>query len=161
GTGTDGSPSADLGTWHAFRRYYRGVDDPRLWVFFEPDLLPGYAWVFPLGGGRANVGFGVLRDRGLRGRQLADLARDLDRRPSTMRVLGVASAPDGPGRAWPIPAAWSVDSLDGPERVLFAGDAARVVDPMTGEGIAQALLTGRLAARAIAYGGHPANVAAQ
>ena len=45
--------------------------------------------------------------------------------------------------------------------MLFAGDAAGVVDPMTGEGIAQALETGTLAARAVAYGGHPANVAAQ
>ena len=54
----------DLGTWHAFRQYFRGVDDPRLWVLFERDLLPGYAWVFPLPGGRANVGFGVLRDAG-------------------------------------------------------------------------------------------------
>jgi flavin-dependent dehydrogenase len=34
--------------------------------------------------------------------------------------------------------------------VLFAGDAAGVVDPMTGEGIAQALETGALAARAVA-----------
>ena len=46
-------------------------------------------------------------------------------------------------------------------RTLFAGDAAGVVDPMTGEGIAQALETGTLAARAIAYGGHPSNVAGQ
>jgi flavin-dependent dehydrogenase len=37
--------------------------------------------------------------------------------------------------------------------VLFVGDAARVVDPMTGEGIAQALETGMLAARAVARGG--------
>ena len=36
----------------------------RLWVWFEPDLLPGYAWSFPLPGGRANVGFGVRRDGG-------------------------------------------------------------------------------------------------
>ena len=53
--GPGGSPS-ELGTWHAFRQYFRGVDDRRLWVLFDPDLLPGYAWVFPLGGGRANVG---------------------------------------------------------------------------------------------------------
>ena len=38
----------ELGTWHAFRQYFRGVDDQRLCVLFEPDLLPGYAWVFPL-----------------------------------------------------------------------------------------------------------------
>ena len=35
-------------TWHAFRQYFTGVDDRRLWVLFEEDLLPGYAWVFPL-----------------------------------------------------------------------------------------------------------------
>ena len=51
-----------LGEWHAFRQYGRGVTGPardRLYVWFEPDLLPGYAWSFPLPGGRVNVGFGV------------------------------------------------------------------------------------------------------
>jgi flavin-dependent dehydrogenase len=38
-------------------------------------------------------------------------------------------------------------------RVLFAGDAAGACDPMTGEGIAQALETGGAAARAIAQNG--------
>src|SRR6185369_905067 len=38
----------DLGEWHAVRQYFAGVDDDRLWVFFEQDLLPGYAWIFPL-----------------------------------------------------------------------------------------------------------------
>src|SRR5581483_6484027 len=53
-----------LGEWHAFRQYFTGVADRRLWVVFEPDLLPGYAWVFPVGGGRANVGFGLPRRPG-------------------------------------------------------------------------------------------------
>jgi flavin-dependent dehydrogenase len=35
-------------------------------------------------------------------------------------------------------------------RVRFVGDSAGVVDPMTGEGIAQAIETGMLAAQAIA-----------
>ena len=34
----------------------------RLYVWFEPDFLPGYAWSFPLPDGRVNLGFGVLRD---------------------------------------------------------------------------------------------------
>jgi flavin-dependent dehydrogenase len=42
--------------------------------------------------------------------------------------------------------------------VLFAGDAASVVDPLTGEGIAQALETGELAADAITRGGSRADV---
>ena len=37
-----------------------------LWVWFEPDLLPGYAWSFPLPGGRANVGYGIPRVRARR-----------------------------------------------------------------------------------------------
>ena len=48
-----------LGEWHAFRQYFTDVG-PRasqdLFVWFEPDLLPGYAWSFPLPDGRANVG---------------------------------------------------------------------------------------------------------
>jgi flavin-dependent dehydrogenase len=43
--------------------------------------------------------------------------------------------------------------------VLFAGDAIGAVDPMTGEGIAQALETGALAARAVAAGGTPEAIA--
>jgi geranylgeranyl reductase family protein len=151
----------DLGTWHAFRQYFHGVDDPRLWVLFEEDLLPGYAWVFPVGDGGANVGLGVLRDSATSGKQLAQLWRAVIARPSMQRVLGPRAEAKGAHRAWPIPASWSEDALGGPARVLFAGDAAGVVDPMTGEGIAQALETGTLAARAVAYGGHPANVAAQ
>ena len=53
------------GEWHAFRQYARNVTGPaaeRLIVWFEPDLLPGYAWSFPLPGKRANIGFGVLRE---------------------------------------------------------------------------------------------------
>ena len=42
-----------LGEWHAFRQYARNVTGPaaeRLIVWFEPDLLPGYMWSFPLPG---------------------------------------------------------------------------------------------------------------
>src|SRR5436853_424977 len=63
-------PSCDagyLGEWHAFRQYFRNVSDEaasQLWVWFDEDLLPGYAWSFPLPGHRANVGFGILREAG-------------------------------------------------------------------------------------------------
>ncbi|MDQ4132271.1 MAG: FAD-dependent oxidoreductase, partial [Actinomycetota bacterium] len=59
--------SGYLGDWHAFRQYFSGVGTAAaegLWVWFEPDLLPGYAWSFPLPGGRANVGFGIQRRPG-------------------------------------------------------------------------------------------------
>jgi geranylgeranyl reductase family protein len=139
-------------SWHAFRQYFTGVDDRRLWVLFEEDMLPGYAWVFPIGGGRANVGFGVLQtsaDAAASGKALAAQWRGLADRPSLRRALGPRAAPEGTVRAWPIPAAYDRGRLAA-GRVLFVGDAAQVVDPMTGEGIAQALESGALAARAVA-----------
>jgi flavin-dependent dehydrogenase len=74
-------------------------------------------------------------------------------------VLGDAK-PEGPVRAWPIPTNYTPATLVH-GRTLFAGDAAAVVDPMTGEGIAQALETGMLAAHAIAAGGTADSVAAR
>ncbi|MGZ8763451.1 MAG: geranylgeranyl reductase family protein [Acidimicrobiia bacterium] len=142
-----------LGEWSAFRQYFRGVDDPKLWVLFEEDLLPGYAWVFPLPGGRANVGFGVLRGPGVDGKSIKATWRDLLTRDSLRSVLGPNAEPEATHRAWPIPTAYDPDRLvDG--RVLFTGDAASVVDPLTGEGIAQAIETGVLAAEAVTRGGN-------
>ncbi len=167
-----GGPHAELGTWHAFRQYFHGVDDPRLWVIFDADLLPGYAWVFPVGDGRANVGFGVLRDRDRdrgpdrngtgngNGKRLAAQWRRVLERGAVRDALGPAAEPEGAHRAWPIPASFHPARL-APGRVLFAGDAANVVDPMTGEGIAQAILTGELAARAVSRDATPHAVAAR
>jgi menaquinone-9 beta-reductase len=150
----------DLGRWHAFRQYYRNVDDRRLWVLFERDLLPGYAWVFPLPGRRANVGFGLERRRGIDGHKIRAAWRDLLARPALRGALGDGAEPEAPHRAWPIPA-WDgrLPLTDG--RVLYVGDAAAVVDPMSGEGIAQAIDTGILAADAHAAGGEPEAVAAR
>ena len=148
-----------LGEWHAFRQYFAGVADRRLWVLFERDLLPGYAWIFPVAGGRANVGFGVPRRPGVSVRPMAAQWRDLLERPSVRALLGAAE-PVGHHRAWPIPADLGRAPLSA-GRVLFTGDAAGATDPMTGEGIAQALVTGILAAEAVAAGGRddPATVA--
>jgi flavin-dependent dehydrogenase len=81
-------------------------------------------------------------------------------RPVLRDVLGPRARATEPVRAWPIPTRYDPARL-GNGRVLFVGDAAGVVDPMTGEGIAQALETGLLAAEAIAAGGHPDAVAAR
>jgi flavin-dependent dehydrogenase len=150
------APQAYLGEWHAFRQYFTGVGDQRMWVIFERDLLPGYAWVFPLGDGRANVGFGIPRRPGVSVRPMAAVWRDLPQRPALRTVLGDAEA-EGTHRAWPIPADLARAPLSA-GRVLFSGDAAGATDPMTGEGIAQALVTGALAAEAVAAGGDPAAV---
>src|SRR5262249_22244203 len=148
-------PEGYLGEWHAFRQYAGGVDGPAcrdLFVWFDADLLPGYAWSFPLPGGRANIGFGVLRDGRRRIQDMKDLWAGLLDRPHLRAALGPAAVLEGRHAAWPIPARVDTAAL-ARERVLFTGDAAMATDVMTGEGIGQALLTGRLAAEAIVAGG--------
>ena len=144
-----------LGEWHAFRQYVSDVTGPaadRLYVWFEADLLPGYAWSFPLPGNRANIGFGVLRERSRRVGEMKDLWIDLLRRPHIVAALGPGFELEDRHTAWPIPA--RVDDVTlSHGRTMFVGDAAAATDVMTGEGIGQALLTGRLAAEAILAAG--------
>ena len=141
-----------MGEWHAFRQYVSGVTGDaadRLWVWFEPDLLPGYAWSFPLPGWRANVGFGVLRDGSRRVGDMKHEWADLLARPHVRAALGADAQLEDRHLAWPIPA--RIDrAVLGRGRALFVGDAAAACDPLTGEGIGQALLTGMAAARALA-----------
>lgn len=149
------TPVGYRGDWHAFRQYVRadGVRSRKMWVWFEEDLLPGYAWSFPLEGGRVNVGFGVVRKEGIDGRHLASIWDGLLQRPHLREVLGDVKS-EGSHKAWPIPARLPKALLrHGP--VMFVGDAATATDPMTGEGIGQALESGRLAAQAIAEEDQP------
>jgi menaquinone-9 beta-reductase len=140
------------GEWHAFRQYFTGVGhraQRELFVWFEPDLLPGYAWSFPVANGLANVGFGI--QRGGKVRRVQDMAaiwRGLVDRPHIRAALGTDAVAEGRPQAWPIPARIDDVVLTG-RRTLFAGDAATATDPLTGEGIGQALVTGLLAAEAI------------
>ena len=154
------TPPDYLGEWHAFRQYasnVTGAAAARLIVWFDEDLLPGYAWSFPLPGGRANFGFGVLRDGERKGRDMKQLWSDLLARPHIREALGPDVVMEGRPTAWPIPA--RIDTaVTGSGRVLFVGDAAMATDTLTGEGIGQALLTGVEAARAVITGGDPVDV---
>lgn len=150
-----------LGEWHAFRQYYSRVTGPassRIFVWFEPDLLPGYAWSFPLPGNRANFGFGILREKKKSVQHMKALWNDLPLREHISRELGPNATPEGRHTAWPIPARVNRATRHR-GRVLFTGDAVCATDLLTGEGIGQALLTGILAADAIASSRTPTLVA--
>jgi geranylgeranyl reductase family protein len=150
------------GEWHAYRQYFSNTSGPRsqhLVVWFEPDLLPGYAWSFPLPGQRVNVGFGIVRGGAHRVGDMGRLWTDLLARNHVRDVLGPGATAEDSPKAWPIPARLQgLPTHHG--RVLFAGDAIGATDPMTGEGIAQALRSGQIAARAlIAAGPHRPDIA--
>jgi geranylgeranyl reductase family protein len=139
------------GDWHAFRQYFTDVSPEAaraLHVFFEEDLLPGYAWSFPVGDRGANVGYGILRGGPTAVGDMGHRWSELLQRDRLRSLLGEHARPAAPHRAWPIPARFGRLPLQA-GRALFVGDAAAATDPLTGEGIGQALLTGRLAAEAI------------
>ena len=118
-------------------------------ICFEPDFLPGYFWAFPMGDGAVNIGFGITRGGAHSTQDMKALWPDLLARPHIRDLLGPDAVAEGPHRAWPIPA--RIDEVTASSgRTLFVGDAVAACDPMSGEGIGQALLTGRFAADVIA-----------
>ena len=147
-----------LGEWHAFRQYIgnvHGSANEKLHIWFDKDLLPGYAWSFPLPDNRVNFGFGILRTSDRSTKYMNDLWRDLLTRPHITAVLGEHFVPEDRHTAWPIPARIH-DAVRSSGRVLFIGDAVCATDTLTGEGIGQALETGIAAGEAI----HECNTAA-
>lgn len=122
----------------------------RIEIRFAGVPLPGYGWIFPVSSSTLNAGVGFY----VRGRDPAPSARDVCRR--FLGTLECAAAGGGRGageraggpaaiRSYPL----RVDFPSSPvhrDGVLFAGEAAGLVNPLTGEGIDYALESGRLAA---------------
>ncbi len=103
----------------------------------------GYAWVFPKAG-HLSVGC-MSTDR----RPNPPLRSSLDRYLEFLALEPIAERAD---RGWVIPVRPRARSLarDG---VLLTGDAAGLADPIACEGISNAVLSGRLAAEAVARPG--------
>ena len=149
-----------LGEWHAFRQYIGNVNgsaNTKLHIWFDDDLLPGYAWSFPLPGNRVNFGFGILRTSDRSTKFMNDTWRNLLTRPHIVEALGAEFVPEDRHTAWPIPARINT-AVRSCGRVLFIGDAVCATDTLTGEGIGQALETGIAAADAIITGSDPSDV---
>ncbi|MCW2741725.1 MAG: geranylgeranyl reductase [Blastococcus sp.] len=111
------------------------------------DSMPGYGWVFGMGDGTANVGFGLLDTRrGTGADHRAVLKQWLDTFPADDH-LGEEDALT-PLRGAGLPMALH----RGPaytRGLLLAGDAAGTVNPFNGEGISYAMETGRMAAETV------------
>ena len=113
------------------------------------EILSGYGWIFPLGGGQVNIGVGTLATA----KRPADVAlRPLmafytDERREEFGLHGDARMPTSAL----LPMGGAVSQVAGPNWALI-GDAAACVNPLNGEGIDYGLETGRLVAAMIACG---------
>ncbi len=117
-------------------------DPDAVYLQFGDRIAPGgYAWLFPKGVGIANVGLGIvaLRADGRNAREYLDawIAR---------RYPGSATVGSTVGGVIVNP---TIKQTYG-DGVLIAGDAAHMVNPLSGAGIVNAMKGGRLAGRAAA-----------
>jgi geranylgeranyl reductase family protein len=141
----------DSSRWFvATRGYYRGLEVAAntVEVHFTRETLPGFLWMFPTGEGLTNVGLGVvhrdLKRRRLRLRDVHEAVLALPHfRPRFARAQRV-----GEVHGWNLPTPDFSRVLCGDGFVLV-GDAAGLVDPFSGEGIGNALVSAGLAAEVI------------
>jgi menaquinone-9 beta-reductase len=147
--GVSASPRRHLG--YALRAYYNGVEglnrDLEIY-YFDRDLLPGYGWVFPTGPSTANVGIGLYSGELERSaRKLRDILDDFIASEPNVKDRFRSASQCGRAVGWPLP----VSTVHRPtvfDGAMLCGDAASLIDPLTGEGIWTALVSGRSAAKA-------------
>ena len=119
------------------------IDEHSTVFYLGNEIAPeGYLWIFPKGKRTANVGIGISGKKSGAGHRAKDY---LDR-------FVKKNFPDGKTIEY-IPGGVSVcrplECTVG-DGLIITGDAARVVDPLTGGGIYNAMFTGRLAAEVAA-----------
>lgn len=136
----------------ATRAYFeglRGLGQP-MQIRFDGVPMPGYGWVFPLSDSSANVGAGYFTTGwAWRRPDTSRAAFDAFVQHPPVRALLEGARPAGPIRGYPIRVDFTTAPTFG-ERVLLLGEAAGLVNPMTGEGIDYALESGKLAAEHLA-----------
>jgi geranylgeranyl reductase family protein len=132
---------------HAARGYFEGVEGltRRVTLFFDGIDLPGYGWVFPTSPSSANIGCGVFSRDGMP--QMQRLKELLASHPMLKRQLAHANLM-APLRAYPLRTDFHADHA-GRDVRLCIGEAAGLVNPVTGEGIDYAFESARFASDAV------------
>ena len=149
GAGVRRLPRRPLGI--AARRYYRIERHPGPWLeswldLWEGDsLLPGYGWLFPLSDGRINLGGGLLNT--FKGFKDVSAQRLFKAFVAMMPPEWGVSEETADGRllSGPLPMGGNRQPAAVPGMLLI-GDAAGMVNPFNGEGIAYAMESGEVAA---------------
>lgn len=130
----------------ALRQYFEGVAglSDQIELHFIDEVRPGYFWIFPLEGRRANVGLGMdhraIKARGIDLKEVLAAAVTSQTFGARFRDARPLEAPVG----WNLPVGSRRRPAHG-NGFLLLGDAAGLIDPFTGEGIGNALYSARFA----------------
>ncbi len=135
------------------RAYYKNVsgmhDQNFIELHFLKELQPGYLWIFPLPNGAANVGVGMLsKSISAKKANLKQLMLDAIATHPNIKDRFANAVMEGGIEGWGLPLGSKKRNLSG-NRFLLAGDAGSLIDPFTGEGIGNAMVSGLVAARVI------------
>ncbi len=152
----DKPPSRARGV--AIRAYVEGIETiPRtVELHWYRRYAPGYGWIFPMGMKSANVGVVVRADAfKRRGIPLEALLDDFLGIPDVRARIG-AHAEVRTAATWQLPYAVPRATRRAFDGALLVGDAGRLVDSLTGEGIHAAVASAAIAAEvadaALAHG---------
>jgi len=133
----------------AVRQYYENVSglENQIELHFVDEIIPGYFWIFPAGKNLANVGLGIVQSALYKNpsfnlkNALEDVVKNkafCSRFQNATPVTGISG--------WNLPVA-STHRKNYGNGFLLTGDAAGLIDPFTGEGIGNALISGKYAAQ--------------
>jgi len=139
----------------SFRQYWKNVenvnyDKGAIEFHYVDGVIPGYFWIFPVGKNTCNVGLGItLKDLKRKEMKLKELQKYIIEEKFANRFRNAELVKDS-GKGWQLP-------LGSPRKTkmklrrmfgngcLLIGDAGSLVDPFTGEGIGNALLSAKIA----------------
>jgi geranylgeranyl reductase family protein len=134
----------------AVRAYFENVsgfqEDGFIELHFLKEYIPGYFWIFPMANNRANVGLGLRSDYVSKRRlnlkkELMEIVENhpyIKDRFKDARLVGKI-------KGYPLPLGSKKYKLSG-DNYMLLGDAGHLVDPVTGEGVGNAMYSGWIAA---------------
>ncbi|MDX1414041.1 MAG: NAD(P)/FAD-dependent oxidoreductase [Candidatus Promineifilaceae bacterium] len=141
----------DLHRAVALRAYITDIEEiPREVEFYLYDeILPGYAWIFPAGEGKANIGLGMRLDVFRNGKHnLKSMLQeflDLPQIKPRLKRGGEVNAV----KIWQLNFGSQKKLQHAFDGALLVGDAAGFINPLTGGGIHNALISSSFAGQTI------------
>ena len=147
-----------------YREYWENVEglegqEGPIEIHFIEEVLPGYFWLFPVSEGVVNVGIGMLisEQRKQKGKKksLKQIQKwVIEEHPRFKERFSGSKLVPGSEKGWQLP--FGSPRKDAPSYqprraamagAMAVGDAASLVDPFSGEGIGNALLTAKMTTR--------------
>lgn len=147
----NGSKPSDEYQLLGLRAYYENVNGPRdrVDIFFSDENYPGIYWMFPLGQNEANIGLAMvastLPKKEVHVKKL--LTDHIEKNKCIRERIGNGSI-KGKIYGWPLNFFNPANQISS-SRLLLVGDAAGLINPLSGDGIQYAVLSARWAAESL------------